>query len=270
VSSGEQPAPSGVESTGSDAPVPALQIIGLHKAFGETIAAQHVDLSVPHGSFFGLVGPNGAGKTTLLSMAVGLLRPDHGTSRVFGADVWSQPLRAKQLMGVLPDGLAMPERLTGRELLTFLGQLRELDPGTVAQRTEELLRVMELIDAERTLVIDYSTGMRKKIGLAAALLHGPRLLVLDEPFEAVDPVSAASLKRILQRFVASGGSVVLSSHVMALVEQLCDTVAVMARGAVVAAGPLEQVRDGRSLEETFVRLVGVQVGGAEGLSWLAS
>jgi ABC-2 type transport system ATP-binding protein len=270
VSSGEQPAPSDVEPAGRDAPAPALQIIGLHKAFGETIAAQHVDLSVPHGSFFGLVGPNGAGKTTLLSMAVGLLRPDHGTSRVFGADVWSQPLRAKQLMGVLPDGLAMPERLTGRELLTFLGQLRELDPGTVAQRTEELLRVMELIDAERTLVIDYSTGMRKKIGLAAALLHGPRLLVLDEPFEAVDPVSAASLKRILQRFVASGGSVVLSSHVMALVEQLCDTVAVMARGAVVAAGPLEQVRDGRSLEETFVRLVGVQVGGAEGLSWLAS
>jgi len=173
-------------------------------------------------------------------------------------------------MGVLPDGLAMPERLTGRELLTFLGQLRGLDPKVVAQRVEELLRLMGLTDAERTLIIDYSTGMRKKIGLATALLHGPRLLVLDEPFEAVDPVSAATLKTALKRFVASGGSVVLSSHVMALVEQLCDTVAVMARGTVVAAGPLDEVRGGRTLEEAFVRLVGVKTGGEEGLSWLVS
>jgi ABC-2 type transport system ATP-binding protein len=253
-----------------DGGAPALEIAGLHKAFAETVAVQHVDLRVPAGSFFGLVGPNGAGKTTLLSMAVGLLRPDAGTSRVFGTDVWKEPLHARQLMGVLPDGLALPERLTGRELLTFLGQLRELDPGTTAQRVEDLLDVMELTDAERTLVIDYSTGMRKKIGLATALLHDPRLLVLDEPFEAVDPVSAATLKAILQRFVASGGSVVLSSHVMALVEQLCDTVAVMAKGLVVAAGPLDVVRNGRSLEETFVQLVGADVGGGEGLSWLGS
>jgi ABC-2 type transport system ATP-binding protein len=202
-------------------------------------------------------------------MAVGLLRPTTGRSQVFGVDVWAAPNRAKALMGVLPDGLALPERLTGRELLTFLGQLRGLAPDTVAQRTEELLHVMGLTDAERTLVIDYSTGMRKKIGLATALLHGPKLLVLDEPFEAVDPVSAATLKTILQRFVAAGGSVVLSSHVMALVEQLCDTVAIMAKGSVIAAGALEQVRDGRSLEETFVRLVGVQEVGKEALAWLA-
>ncbi len=128
-----------------------------------------------------------------------------------------------------------------------------------------------MTDAERTLVIDYSTGMRKKIGLATALLHSPRLLVLDEPFEAVDPVSAATLKTLLQRFVASGRSVVLSSHVMGLVEQLCDTVAVLAKGRVVAAGPVDQVRDGRSLEETFVRLVGAPTdSGAGGLSWLMS
>ncbi len=175
-------------------------------------------------------------------MAVGLLRPDAGRSEVFGVDVWSDPVRAKALMGVLPDGLAMPERLTGRELLTFIGQLRGIPTDVLARRTQELLEVMELGDAERTLVVDYSTGMRKKIGLATALLHAPRLLVLDEPFEAVDPVSAAALRTILVRFVAAGGSVLLSSHVMALVEQLCDTVAVMAKGSVVAAGPLDEVR----------------------------
>ncbi|MCC5575431.1 ABC transporter ATP-binding protein [Microtetraspora sp. AC03309] len=255
---------------GAEGSAPALRLKGLHKVFADNVAVNHVELIVPRGSFFGLVGPNGAGKTTVLSMAVGLLRPDDGRSEVFGVDVWSEPVRAKSLMGVLPDGLAMPERLTGRELLTFIGQLRGIADDVVAQRTQELLDVMELNGAERTLIVDYSTGMRKKIGLATALLHGPRLLVLDEPFEAVDPVSAAALKSILVRFVASGGSVVLSSHVMALVEQLCDTVAVMAEGKVVAAGPLDEVRGGGTLEETFVRLVGVEVGDGEGLSWLAS
>ncbi len=249
----------------------AFRLVGLHKVFGEYAAVKHADLTVDRGSFYGLVGPNGAGKTTALSMAVGLLRPDEGRSLVFGVDVWSEPLRARRLMGVLPDGLAMPERLTGRELLTYLGQMHGLDAETVAERAGELLDVMELTgDAERTLVVDYSTGMRKKIGLAIALLHGPKLLVLDEPFEAIDPVSAATLKRILSRFVAGGGSVLLSSHVMALVEQLCDTVAVMAKGSVVAEGPLDAVRGERSLEETFVDLVGVEVGGGEGLAWLAS
>ncbi len=248
----------------------ALRLDGLHKRFGDAVAVDHVDLEVPAGSFFGLVGPNGAGKTTALSMAVGLLRPDAGTSRVFGVDVWAEPLAARRMMGVLPDGLAMPERLTGRELLTFLGQLRGMDAGVVEARTEDLLGVMELTGAERTLVVDYSTGMRKKIGLATALLFGPRLLVLDEPFEAVDPVSAATLKAILVRFVAGGGSVVLSSHVMALVEQLCDRVAVMAGGRIVAAGPLDGVRGGASLEDAFVALVGADVAGTGRLSWLAS
>ncbi|MFI0421405.1 ABC transporter ATP-binding protein [Spongiactinospora sp. 9N601] len=249
----------------------ALKVAGLRKVFGDYTAVENVDLMVRTGSFYGLVGPNGAGKTTTLSMAVGLQRPDAGRSLVFGVDVWKEPLKARRLMGVLPDGLALPERLTGRELLTYLGRLRGLDAGTVAGRAGELLALMELDgDAERTLVVDYSTGMRKKIGLATALLHGPRLLVLDEPFEAVDPVSAATLKRILTRFVAGGGSVILSSHVMALVEQLCDTVAVMAKGGVVAEGPLDTVRGGKSLEETFVELVEVEIGGGEGLSWLAS
>ncbi|MBG0816963.1 ABC transporter ATP-binding protein [Planomonospora sp. ID82291] len=248
---------------------PALEIAGLTKTFGEKVAADHVDLTVPPGSFYGLVGQNGAGKTTTLSMATGLLRPDGGSARIFGADVWSDPSRALAMVGVLPDGLAMPERLTGREVLTYLGLLRGLAKDVVAARAQELLSVLELDQAEKTLVIEYSTGMRKKIGLAAALLHAPRLLVLDEPFEAVDPVSAATIKTILRGFVAGGGSIVLSSHVMALVEQLCDHVAVIDRGRVAAAGPLEQVRGDRSLEDTFVGLVGSSDTGSRGLSWLS-
>ena len=247
----------------------ALRFIGLSKAFGRTTAVDHADLAVPPGSFFGLVGPNGAGKTTALSMAVGLLRPDEGRAEVFGFDVWSDPVRAKSMIGVLPDGLGLPERLTGRELLGHLGALRGMDRAVVAERVDELLRVLELDQAESTMVVDYSTGMRKKIGLATAMLHAPRLLVLDEPFEAVDPISAATIRTILQRFVAGGGSVVFSSHVMALVEQLCDQVAVMARGRVVASGPLEEVRGEQSLEERFVDLVGARTGGSEGLAWLA-
>jgi ABC-2 type transport system ATP-binding protein len=246
----------------------ALDIAGLAKTFGGKVAVDHVDLTVPQGSFYGLVGQNGAGKTTTLSMAVGLLRPDGGAAKIFGADVWADPSHAKTLVGVLPDGLAMPERLTGREVLTYLGLLRGLSKDVVAGRAEELLSVLELDEAEKTLVIEYSTGMRKKIGLATALLHAPRLLVLDEPFEAVDPVSAATIKMILRGFVAGGGSIVLSSHVMALVEQLCDHVAVIDKGRVAAAGPLDEVRDGATLEDRFVGLVGAGSTDAKGLSWL--
>ena len=255
--------------TDGDGQAPALRLAGLHKQFGETTAVDHLDLAVPRGSFFGLVGPNGAGKTTALSMAVGLLRPDAGTARVLGVDVWADPVAAKRLIGVLPDGLALPERLTGRELLTYLGLLRGLDRATVATRAGELLEVLELAAAERTLVTDYSAGMRKKVTLATALLHTPRLLVLDEPFEAIDPVSAATIRAILERFVGAGGSVVISSHVMALVEQVCDHVGVIARGRLVASGTLDQVRDGGSLDDAFVRLVGGHVS-VEGLSWLES
>ncbi len=250
--------------------VAALRFSGLVKVFGGTTAVNHVDLAIPSGSFYGLVGPNGAGKTTLLSMAVGLLRPTAGTSQILGVDVWADPVRAKGLVGVLPDGMQLPERLTGRELLTYHGLIRGLRAAEVARRTEELLTVLELTDAERTLVIDYSTGMRKKIGLATALLHAPKLLVLDEPFEAVDPVSAATIRTILQRFVASGGSVVFSSHVMALVELLCDHVAVITRGVVAASGTVGAVRGDRGLEDVFVELAGARTGGADGLTWLAS
>jgi ABC-2 type transport system ATP-binding protein len=249
---------------------PALEFSGLYKQFGDNVAVDHIDLVVPRGSFFGLVGPNGAGKTTALSMAVGLLRPDGGTARIFGHDVWSDPVGAKTLMGVLPSDLALPDRLTGREVLTFLGLLRGMPREVVEQRTEELLKVLELDSAENTVVVDYSTGMKKKITLATALLHSPKLLLLDEPFEAVDPVSAGTIRVILQRFVAGGGSVIFSSHVMAVVENLCDHVAVIAKGRVEASGTLNEVRGGQSLDDAFVHIVGAHTGGAEGLSWLAS
>jgi ABC-2 type transport system ATP-binding protein len=254
----------------NDSDVAALELAGLVKRFGSTLAVDHIDLTVPAGSFFGLVGPNGAGKTTSLLMAVGLLRPDEGTARVFGHDVWADPVRAKTLIGVLPDGMALPERLTGREVLRYLGLLRGMPAEVVEQRADELLRVLELDHAEAVAVVDYSTGMKKKITLATALLHSPRLLLLDEPFEAVDPVSASTIRTILQRFVAAGGSVIFSSHVMALVEGLCDQLAVIDKGTVVASGPLDAVRGASSLEEAFVSLVGGRTGGAEGLSWLAS
>ncbi len=204
------------------------------------------------------MGPNGAGKTTLLSMAIGLLRPDRGTALVLGQDVWSTAgsVAAKQLIGALPDGLALPQRLTGAELLTYLGLLRGMPAGVVRDRTAELLDVLDLAHAGRTLIADYSTGMRKKIGLASALLHGPRVLVLDEPFEAVDPVSAAVVRAILDGFIAAGGTVVMSTHVMALVEQVCDHVAVMADGRILRTGTLSAVRGGQSLEAAFAELVG--------------
>ncbi len=244
---------------------------GLRKVFGANVAVAGVDLEVPAGSFFGLVGPNGAGKTTTLLMSTGLLRPDAGRVEVDGFDVWADPVRAKARIGVLPEGLRLFERLTGRELLRFTGALRELPAAAVAERARELLHLLDLESAADVLVIDYSTGMRKKIALAAALLHAPRVLFLDEPFEGVDPVSARVVREILVRYTSSGATVIFSSHVMELVEKLCDHVAVMHRGHVVASGPLGQVRGGRTLEDAFLAAVDAgpdaDVGG---LSWLAS
>lgn len=249
---------------------PALRLTGLCKAFGDAFAVSDVNLSVPRASMYGLVGPNGAGKTTTISMAVGLLRPDGGTAEIFGVDVWQDPLRAKALVGVMPDGFAMPERLTGREMLTYLGLLRGMDTSTVTQRVDDLLHVLGLTSAEQTLIMEYSAGMRKKIGLASALLHAPRLLILDEPLEAVDPVSSATIKTILSRFVSSGGAVVVSSHVMALVEELCDHVAIINHGTVAASGRLNDVRGAKSLEARFVALVSGNAREPKELTWLES
>ncbi|MCU1569061.1 MAG: transporter [Pseudarthrobacter sp.] len=249
------------------APVAALSIRGLAKRFGQKIAVDGISLDVPAGSFFGIVGPNGAGKTTTLSMATGLLRPDFGTAVVHGVDVWARPLEAKRLMGILPDGVRLFDRLTGEQLVTYAGLLRGMDKDVVASRVGELLTALDLAQDAGTLVVDYSAGMTKKIALASALIHAPRLLVLDEPFEAVDPVSAANIRSILDSYVASGGTVIVSSHVMDLVQRMCDHVAVVAAGRLLAAGTVDQVRAGASLEDRFVQLVGGR-SHTEGLEWL--
>ncbi|GAB3545961.1 ABC transporter ATP-binding protein [Arthrobacter tumbae] len=268
--SAPQPAPDQREaSVGDSAPVarPALVLRGLAKRFGEKIAVNGIDLDVPAGSFYGLVGPNGAGKTTTLSMATGLLRPDYGQAWVHGVDVWGSPLDAKRLMGILPDGVRLFDRLTGEQLVTYAGLLRGMDRDEVAVRVADLLRALDLANDAGTLVVDYSAGMTKKIALASALVHAPGLLVLDEPFESVDPVSAANIRDILATYVATGGTVIVSSHVMDLVQRMCDHVAVIAAGTVLAAGTVDAVRGDASLEDRFVELVGGR-NTAEGLSWL--
>ena len=247
--------------------LPALALRGLVKRFGATVAVAGVDLDIPAGSFYGVVGPNGAGKTTTLSMATGLLAPDAGHVHVHGIDLWARPVEAAPLIGVLPDGLQLFDRLTGAELISYAGLLRGMHRDVVARRRDDLLTALDLHSAGATLVADYSAGMTKKVALACALVHAPRLLVLDEPFEAVDPVSATGIRAILQHFVAAGGTVVLSSHVMALVERLCDHVAVVAGGRILAAGPLDEVRAGQDLEERFVDLLGGVAAEPE-LTWL--
>ncbi|MFW6034589.1 MAG: ABC transporter ATP-binding protein, partial [bacterium] len=249
---------------------PALVLRGLVKQFGETLAVAGLDLDVPPGSFFGLVGPNGAGKTTTLSMATGLLRPDYGSAFVLGHDVWRDPVAAKRLLGVLPEDLQLFDRLTGSQLLEYVGRLHGLDTQVARRRGDELLDVLDLSDAAGKLVVDYSAGMTKKIGLACAMIHGPRILVLDEPFEAVDPVSATTIRDILRSFAAGGGTVVLSSHVMTLVEQLCDRLAIIAEGRVLVGGSVADVRGDGTLEDRFVDLVGGHRELGESLSWLRS
>ncbi|MFJ2520745.1 ABC transporter ATP-binding protein [Cellulosimicrobium cellulans] len=250
-------------------PAAALSLRGLWKRFGEKIAVAGIDLDVPAGSFYGLVGPNGAGKTTTLSMATGLLRPDAGSAHVHGTDLWADPVTGKRQLGVLPDGVRLFDRLTGAQLVTYAGLLRGMDRDTVAERTAELLAALDLAKDANTFVVDYSAGMTKKIALATALIHAPRTLVLDEPFEAVDPVSAANIRDILAGYVASGGTVVVSSHVMDLVQRMCDHVAVVAGGHVLAAGTVDAVRGDQSLEDRFVDLVGGRQS-TEGLAWLRS
>src|SRR5690606_30925803 len=250
-------------------PAAALSLRGLWKRFGQKIAVAGIDLDVPAGSFCGLVGPTGAGKTTTLSMATGLLRPDAGTAHVHGTDLWADPAAGKRQLGVLPDGVRLFDRLTGAQLVTYAGLLRGMDRDTVAERTAELLAALDLAKDATTFVVDYSAGMTKKIALATALIHAPRTLVLDEPFEAVDPVSAANIRDILAGYVASGGTVVVSSHVMDLVQRMCDHVAVVAGGHVLAAGTVDEVRGDQSLEDRFVELVGGRQS-TEGLAWLRS
>ena len=255
------PAPSPAEAED------ALVLRGVSKRFGGTHAVDGIDLTVPAGTFYGLVGPNGAGKTTTLSMIAGLLEPDRGSIRVGGIDASAKPLAAKKMMGVLPDRLRTFDRLTGRQLLYYYGVLRGLPAAVVESRTADLARAFDLEDALGRSVSDYSAGMLKKVMLAGALIHSPRLLVLDEPFEAVDPVSSAIILDILSTYVAHGGTVILSSHTMELVERVCSRVAVIVAGQVLAEGTVDEVRGELTLEQRFVELAG-GLSDVEGLEWL--
>lgn len=267
-----QPAPAQLPVAPPQAPSQtgaAVEIRGLAKLFDDKVAVDRINLTIPSGSFYGLVGRNGAGKTTTISMVTGMLQPTEGTALIRGIDMWADPLKAKAHLGVLPDGVHLFDKLTGEQLITYSGYLHGIDKETVASRVKDLLAAMDLTDAAGRAVADYSAGMTKKIALAAALIHAPSVLILDEPFEAVDPVSAANIQDILRGFVASGGTVVISSHVMDLVQRLCDHVAIMDSGRILAAGTVDEVRAGTSLEERFVQLVGGRTS-SEGLSWLGT
>jgi ABC-2 type transport system ATP-binding protein len=253
-----------------DAAAPAVALRGLVKRYGPTVAVDRLDLDVPRGSFFGLLGPNGAGKSTTLKMVTGLLRPDYGTAYVEGVDVWREPLAVKQRIGVLPENAPLFDRLTGRELLRYTGLLRGMDKDQVDQRSYDLVNVLGLLPYAGKLVVDFSFGMRKKIALACALLHAPRVLFLDEPLEGVDPSSSGTIREVLERFTADGGTVVFSSHVMEVVEKLCDRVAILHHGHVVVTGTLDEVCQGATLEDVFVSIAGRRVFTDQDLSWLGS
>ncbi|MBS1699405.1 MAG: ABC transporter ATP-binding protein [Actinobacteria bacterium] len=245
----------------------ALVVRGLVKRFGGSVALGGIDLTVPAGTFYGIVGPNGAGKTTTLSIIAGLLRADAGTVRISGIDQKTDPAAAKKVLGVLPDRLRTFDRLTGRQLLHYYGLLRGLKADVVERRVADLARAFDLTGALSRVVSDYSAGMTKKLMLAGAMIHSPRVLVLDEPFESVDPVSSGVILDILRAYVAHGGTVVLSSHGMDLVQRVCERVAIIVGGEVLAEGTVDEVRAGQTLEQRFVELSGT-VSEVEGLEWL--
>ncbi len=248
---------------------PAIEVRGLRKSFGDKEAVAGIDLNIAPGSFAGLIGPNGAGKTTSLSMMTGLLRPDAGQVLINGLDAWADPVAAKAVIGVVTAEARLFERLSGAEMLEYAGRLRGMPADEARSRATQLLDVLDLAGEAKRLVADYSTGMRKKTSLGCALIHNPEVLFLDEPLEGVDPISADVIRRLLTRFVGSGSTVLFSSHVMELVEQVCDHVSIIDQGTIVATGATQEVRGNKTLQQAFVDLVGSKAS-EEGLTWLGS
>jgi len=251
----------------------ALETRSLRKVFGDLVAVDGIDLVVPRGSFYGFLGPNGAGKSTTIKCLTGLLEPTSGGTRILGIDPAADPLGVKRQVGVVPEDLALFERLTGAETLAFVGRVHGLAPDAFKARSKDLLELMSLTQAAGDLVADYSHGMKKKLALAAALLPAPRLLFLDEPFEGVDAVASRQIKELLSRFVQGGGTVFLTSHILEIVERLCDHLGVIQKGRLVAQGPIAELRAGtrvgKTLETIFLELVGAEMAELPALEWLS-
>jgi ABC-2 type transport system ATP-binding protein len=262
--------------------IAAIQTHGLTRRFGELTAVENVTFSVAQGQFFGFLGPNGAGKSTTIKMLTGLLEPSAGTIEILGRPFRATALDLKRQIGVVPEGMALLGRLTASEYLHFVGRMYGLDRETVNSRTEELLEFMQLANDRRKMVTDFSHGMQKKLALAAAVIHGPKVLFLDEPFEGVDAIAAGMLKAMLQRMIQRGVTIFLTTHVLEIVERLCTHVAIIHRGRLVANGSIDDLRAGvastlpgsesdarLTLEEIFLSIVGA---GAQEpvqeLSWL--
>ncbi len=257
----------------------AISTEKLTRRFGELTAVDAMDLRVQAGQFFGFLGPNGAGKSTTIKMLTGLLAPTSGRMELLGLDFQSHPVEVKRQIGVVPEGMGLFERLTGPEYLRFVGRMYGLDKGTTEKRSEELLEFMQLADREKTMIADYSHGMQKKLSLAAAVIHGPRILFLDEPFEGVDALAAGALKSLLGRMTERGVTIFLTSHVLEIVERLCSHVGIIHKGRLVAQGSLEELRAGigdpggekKTLEEIFLSIVGqsgAEQARLEELTWL--
>ncbi len=247
----------------------AVETHGLTRRFGDLLAVDHLDLAVPSGSFYGFLGPNGAGKSTTLKCLTGLLRPSEGSMTILGRDPASAAMEIKRETGVVPEEEALFERLTASETLTFVGKIYGLDRAALEHRSAELLELLDLTGSAGKLVADYSHGMRKKLAMAVALLPAPRLLFLDEPFEGIDAVASRQIKDVLHAFVRRGGTVLLTSHVLEIVERVADHVGIINRGRLVAQGRLEEVAAGRSLEDAFIALVGAGALEKPDLEWLA-
>ena len=228
------------------------------KKTGDLVAVAGIDLTVAPGEFYGFLGPNGAGKSTTIKMLTGLLRPTAGRVVIAGYDLVADPLAVKRAIGVLPEDLNLYERLTAAEFLLFAAQMYGLDRAEARRRTDALLDLMEMADAGDKLIVDFSMGMKKKTALAGALIHEPRVLFLDEPFNGIDPLSARSIREALKRRTEAGATVFFSSHVLDVVERLCTRVAIIAGGRLVGEGTLDELRartQDTSLEEIFVHLV---------------
>jgi len=272
-----QPASPVMPFTTTTSTQAAIATRDLMRAFGQKIAVNYLNLNVRRGEFYGFLGPNGAGKSTTIKMLTGQLRPTAGTAMVADVDVWQDPLQARSLMGVLPEYLNLYERLTGREFLVFAGHMYGVPEADIQRRAVDLLQVLSLTEDAGKLIVDYSVGMRKKIALAAALIHRPQVLFLDEPFEGIDPVSSRTIRDILRDLTQHGTTIFFSSHIMEVVERLCTRVGIINQGRLVAEGSLQELREratgaggagkDATLEDIFMNVIGAR-DEAHNLSWL--